>query len=72
MSRLKVENGNVKYLYKTFDGTYVEGTYPESAIDTDNLVEDNTVEGYGFTDGKYLFATTTSKPKRSIEDNDDV
>ena len=66
--QLKVTNGNVKYLLKTFDGSYVLGEMPEGAIDTDKLAEDSEIKGFELTDGDYLFETTESKSKRTIED----
>ena len=67
--KLKVENGKVECLYKTFDGSYVRAEMPEALINEDDLIDSSDIKGYELTDGKYLFATTEAKSKRSSLDD---
>lgn len=59
MASVKIVDGAVKYMLRTFDGSYVTGTMSEG--DAKNLLakakEDGSVPGFELVSGDYRFET---------------
>ena len=74
MAKLKVEDGNVRYMLKTFDGTYVTGSMSEAEarLKSDGAEEDGSIVGYELVKDNYRFETETveikMKPKKGLRD----
>lgn len=59
MANLKVEDGKVRYMFKTFDGSYVTGSMSEAEarMKAADAEEDGSVIGYELVSGDYRFET---------------
>lgn len=59
MANLKVKDGRVRYMMKTYDGTYVTGdmSEDEARLFLKDAKEDGSVVGYELVSGDYRFET---------------
>lgn len=57
MSNLKIVDGMVAYMLKTFDGSYVSGSMTAAEAKTYTVVEDKSIPGYELVHGNYHFQT---------------
>ena len=74
MANLKVVDGRVRYMLKTFDGSYVEGSMSEgeAKVLASNAETDGSVIGYELVSGDYRLETETVemklKSRKSLKD----
>lgn len=59
MANLKVVDGNVRYMLKTFDGSYVYGSMSEAEANilAKKAKEDGSVPGFELVSGNYRLET---------------
>ena len=57
MANLKVVDGRVAYMLKTYDGSYVSGSMSAAEAETYCVLEDKSIPGYELVHGNYHFQT---------------
>lgn len=65
MAEIKIENGTVRYLFRTFDGTFTEGRLPADSPILKGFKDSSAIPGFGKKNGEYFFETEEVEEKPS-------